>query len=74
MLTPKKNFHIGQSIRVKLREQGRSVTWLARQIPCTRNHVYKIFQKSTIDTALLLRISCVMDYNFFDDFFQEKNA
>ena len=74
MLSPKKNLHIGNNIRQKLREQGRSVTWLARQIPCTRNHVYKIFQKSTIDASLLLRISCVMDYNFFDDFFQEKNA
>jgi len=73
MLTPKENLHIGQLIRSKLHEQGRSVTWLARQIPCSRNHVYKIFQKSTIDVSLLLRISCVMNYNFFADFFQEKN-
>ena len=74
MLIPVENLHVGRLVRRKLREQGRSVTWLAQQIPCTRNHMYKIFQKQNVDTALLLRISCVMNYNFFDDFFQESNA
>ena len=74
MLILVENLHIGHFIRNKLQEQGRTVTWLARQIPCTRNHIYKIFQKPTIDTALLLRISCVMNYNFFDDFFQESDV
>lgn len=72
MLIPVENLHIGHFIRNKLQEQGRTVTWLARQIPCTRNHIYKIFQKPTIDTALLLRISCVMDYNFFLMIFSKK--
>lgn len=74
MLIPVENLHVGRLVRRKLREQGRSVTWLAQQIPCTRNHMYKIFQKQNVDTALLLRISCVMNYNFFNDFFQESNT
>lgn len=32
---------------------------------CTRNHLYKIFRKDSLDCALLLRISLVMQFNFF---------
>lgn len=57
--------HIGHLIEEQLRSDDRSVSWLARQIPCTRNHVYKIFRKSSLDCALLLRISKIMQFNFF---------
>ena len=57
--------HIGRIIQAKLKEQGRSVAWLARQIPCTRGHLYKIFAKPDINTSLLQRISQAMDYYFF---------
>ena len=57
--------HIGHLIEAQLRRDERSVSWLARQIPCTRNHVYKILHKASLDTALLLRISKVMHFNFF---------
>ncbi len=60
--------HIGRIIRQKLQEQGRSAAWLAKQIPCTRNNVFKIMRKSHISTDLLLRISKILDYNFFDCF------
>jgi len=58
--------HIGNCIREKLREDGRSVSWFARQICCTRSNVYKIFNKSSIDTELLERIGKVLRYNFFE--------
>lgn len=64
----KSDIHIGKIIRDKLNEQGRSVTWLAQQIPCSRNHMYKIFNNSSINTDLLLRIAKVMDYNFFQHY------
>ena len=57
--------HIGRLIQEQLKADERSVTWLAKQIPCTRNHLYKIFRKSSIDCALLLRISQAMQFNFF---------
>ena len=57
--------HIGQLIAEQLKKDERSVSWLARQIPCTRNHVYKILRKPSLDTALLLRISQIMHFNFF---------
>ena len=57
--------HIGRLIQEQLKADQRSVSWLAKQIPCTRNHLYKIFRKPSIDCALLLRISQAMQFNFF---------
>jgi len=67
--------HIGSLIRNKLKEDGRSVTWLAKKIHCKRDNVYKIFDRTSVDTELLLRISLVLKTNFFaylSDFFNEK--
>ena len=60
--------HIGSIIRQKLQEQGRSAAWLAKQIPCSRNNVFKVMRKPHISTDLLLRISKILDYNFFNCF------
>ena len=64
------NIHIGHLIEAQLKRDERSASWLARQIPCTRNHVYKIFRKASLDCALLLRISKVMQFNFFQYYTQ----
>ncbi|MDY6036845.1 MAG: XRE family transcriptional regulator [Paludibacteraceae bacterium] len=56
---------IGKEIRRELKRQGRSGVWLARQLPCSNNHVYKLFSKKTMDADLLWRISDIMDVNFF---------
>ncbi|MBQ5957747.1 MAG: XRE family transcriptional regulator [Bacteroidales bacterium] len=57
--------HIGQLIQEQLKKDQRSVGWLSRQIPCSRNHVYKLFKRPSLDAELLLRISIVMQFNFF---------
>ncbi len=59
------DLHIGHLIQEQLRKDQRSVGWLSREIGCTRNHVYKIFNKSSLDSDLLLRISLSMHFNFF---------
>lgn len=64
------DIHIGRRIKAKLREQGRTSVWLATQIPCSPNHLYKVYDKSSINTDLLKRISLILDYNFFEDFIQ----
>ncbi len=61
------SMHIGQLIKEKLREDGHSVTWFATKICCTRSHVYKIFEKRSIDTSLLERICKTLNHNFFED-------
>ncbi len=67
-----KDIHIGKHIKAKLKEQGRTTVWLAAQIPCTPNHLYKIYAKRSINTDLLKRISHILDYNFFEDFIQNR--
>lgn len=57
--------HIGHEIQKELKRQGRSATWLADKIPCFRTNVYNIFMRKSIDTDLLLRISEILDFNFF---------
>ena len=59
--------HAGQLIERTLHEQGRTVTWFATQLCCTRPNVYKIFKKENIDIHLLWRISCILHHNFFQD-------
>lgn len=61
-------FHIGHRIEKVLREQGRSVSWFAQQICCERTNVYSIFHRASIDTELLVRISKVLSYNFFEEY------
>lgn len=65
METIENHIHIGQLIHEQLRNDQRSVGWLAREIGCTRNHVYKVFNKPSLDVDLLLRISKSMQFNFF---------
>ena len=65
-----REIHIGKLIKAKMKEQGRTNVWLARQIPCSPNHLYKVYAKPSINTDLLKRISRILDYNFFEDFIQ----
>jgi hypothetical protein len=58
--------HIGNLIRSKLKENGQTVSWLAKQVYCNRSSLYRIFKQTSIDTGLLMRISNALHYNFFD--------
>lgn len=57
--------HIGQLIKQELEAQGRTVVWLARKMSYSRTNIYKIFERSSIGTDVLLRISSILDYDFF---------
>lgn len=57
--------HIGRLIRAELTRQERTVAWFALKINCDRTNVYKIFQRTNLDTELLFRISLVLNYDFF---------
>ena len=60
--------HIGHIIQEELRTQGRTVTWLAKQLNLQRRACYRIFDSYSIDTHLLFRISKLLDRNFFEEF------
>lgn len=59
--------HIGEAIRKELERQEKTVVWLAEQIPCHRTNVYRIFEKDSIDTRILMRISSILKHDFFAD-------
>lgn len=57
--------HIGQLIRQELQNQGRTVAWFTKELNCSRSNVYKIFDKPTLDTAVLLQVSKLLKVDFF---------
>ncbi len=67
--------HIGKLIQQKLKEQERSGAWLARKLFTDPSNVSKIIRKQHIDTGLLLRISNILNFDFFQyysDFYKEN--
>lgn len=57
--------HIGKLIEEELHRQERTVTWFAKKLYCERTNVYNIFKRQSIDTELLLRISVILNRDFF---------
>ena len=62
-----KDLQIGQRIQTELKEQGRSVSWLARQLGMERTSLYYTFRQNSIDMELLMRISAFTNHNFLQD-------
>ena len=58
---------IGILIKEELEKQERSVSWFARKLSCDRSNVYRLFQRESIDTHLLARISLILNRDFFSD-------
>lgn len=63
--------HIGKVIEKVLRDQGRTVTWFARSLYCDRTNVYKIFQRESVDSEMLYRISKILAHDFFKYYSKE---
>ena len=63
----KQNLHIGQLIKTVFDESGMSVSEFARRIHLERSTVYGIFERPSIDSMLLARISLVLKHNFLSD-------
>ena len=58
---------IGILIKEELEKQERRITWFARKLSCDRSNIYRLFQKESIDTNLLVRISILLGKDFFSD-------
>jgi hypothetical protein len=67
MIMAQQEIHIGELICRKLQEQARSKAWLAKQVHRNASSLCKILKHSHIDLELLLCISLILHYNFFDD-------
>lgn len=55
------------SDKEELERQERSISWFARKLSCDRSNVYRLFQKESVDTNLLARISMLLGRDFFSD-------
>ena len=62
---------IGPIIKQKLKERKKTIVWLAENLSCSRTNVYKIFNKRSVDTADLLRISDILDFDLFELYSKE---
>lgn len=67
-----KDIHIGSIIRSKLEESPLSIAEFAERISRTRPTVYDIFNRKSIDTDLLVRISEVLDYDFLREVYLQE--
>jgi hypothetical protein len=58
--------HIGKKIKEVLKQSRMGATEFGAAINKSRTVVYDIFERDTIDTGLLQKISTVLDHNFFN--------
>lgn len=59
--------HIGAEIQKKVKEKGITDSQFAKSLDIARQNIKKtVFEKRSLDTELLCRISEVLECNFFD--------
>ena len=64
--------NLGNKIKEIFDSKGITVVEFAKRINTSRENVYAIFHRVSIDTYLLARICDVLDYNFFELVTPEK--
>ena len=66
------SIHIGKRIKEELYKQEISVSTFAKKINRSRNVVYDIFERESIDTSLLNKICLVLRLDFFSVYSEQK--
>ncbi len=64
--------HIGSKIKEVFDTKDLTVSEFARRIDTSRENIYGIFKRKSIDTNLLIKISNVLDHNFFQYFITKE--
>ncbi|MES2591750.1 MAG: hypothetical protein V4608_07690 [Bacteroidota bacterium] len=64
--------HIGEKIKVQAKTLRIGTTELAKSINTSKQNIYGIFKRESIDTALLQKFSKVLNYDFFTFFINHK--
>jgi hypothetical protein len=57
--------NIGNKIKQVFDKKGMTISEFGRRINKSRENVYSIFKRKTIDTGLLHKISDVLEHDFF---------
>lgn len=61
------DFHLGLLLKAELTRQGRTATWLAKQVHCTPENIYKAYRQQWISMPLLFEICKALDHDFFKE-------
>ena len=64
--------HIGKKIKEEVYKQRISITTFAKKISRSRNVVYDIFERESVDTDLLNKIGKVLNCDFFSVYSAQK--
>lgn len=64
---PVTELHLGKLLKAELERQGRTAVWLAKQVNCTPENIYKAFRAQWLTMPLLFRISRALGHDFFKD-------
>lgn len=64
--------HIGQKIREKAKELRIGPTELSKMINTSKQNIYGIYKRKSIDTHLLSKISKALNHNFFKHYFSDE--
>jgi hypothetical protein len=65
---------IGQKIKEVFDKRQMKLTDFADQLGTVRQNVYRIFKKRHLDTGLLLKISQVLEHNFFQYYVNSSSS
>ena len=63
--------HIGNLIRDELRRQGLTNQWLADQLGIDRRTLQRLYNKPSIDTQQLFRISKILEVDLFKHYSEQ---
>lgn len=66
-MATQQDIHIGHLIKSVFDESGMTVSEFARQIHLERTTVYSLFERPSIDSIQLAKISLVLKHNFLSD-------
>ena len=64
--------HVGKKIKEEVHKQNFTITSFAKKINRSRNVVYDIFKRESIDTDLLNKIGKVLNCDFFSMYSSQK--
>lgn len=62
--------NIGERIKLVVEHKGMPVSEFARRINKSRENVYSIFKRTSIDTDLLATISDILEHDFFQYYYK----
>lgn len=66
------SIHIGQIIQQKVKSKRVQRKELYEKLNTSRQNLYAIFKRETIDTGILLKLCQIVNYNFFAEYFKAE--